>query len=260
MKSKVLFTLLISLFAATIYADTHIDLFAKPGRKGAHSRRTWSTAFVGLSGGAGIPMSDYAKADTILGAGYAKIGVHFNLTAGVKFMPYLGAMLMAGGTFNGFNTTAYAKQDTQKYAPTYTSKPYYLGQYMVGPFLYFTDGESYDVTVRALGGLAMVTFPLLTATSSSPGWTQVKTIEKPSAKSFGYCVGVGVNFKVGSRIGILVNADYYGTKVSYTNEKTSSNVDFFLTGIKASSTAIDTQKVSQVIGVLNVSAGVSLNF
>ncbi|MCC6690437.1 MAG: outer membrane beta-barrel protein [Bacteroidia bacterium] len=258
---KIVLTLVAVFFTISLsYADFYLDILKKPGRGGRHSQRNWSTAFVGISVGAGVPLSSYVKADTIEGAGYAKIGVHFNLSAGVKLMPYIGVMALAGGTINGFNTSAYAKQDTSKYAPSYSAKPYYLGQYLAGPFVYFTDGETYDITIKTLAGLTMVTFPLITATSSSPGWNQVQTKERPNSKSFGYCVGVGVNFRLTDRIGMMVNLDYFGTNVKYSNEKTTTNVDFFLTGIKASSTSNNPKTNTQSIGILNVSAGVALLF
>lgn len=258
MQNKIRCTLFVVLFSSAIFAITENN---KPGKRGSHSRRNWSNGFIGLSVGAGIPMADFALKDTIQGSGFAKTGITFNLSAGIKFMPYLGAMLTVGGTYSPFDAAAFGNiQSTPGSTPSYSAKPYYIGQYMAGPFMFFTDGESFDVTVRAIGGLAMVTFPIISANSSTSSYNQVSTIETPTALSFGFAVGAGINFKLAKRIGLLVNADYFGTKVNYRNQKTSSDIDFFLSNIKTNSTSVDETTYGQIIGIFQVTAGVSLNF
>jgi len=258
MQIKLRFTLFIILLSSIAFAFTENNM---PGRKGAHSRRTWSKAFIGVSAGASIPTADFAKADTIQGSGFAKIGMSFNLTAGIKLMPYLGIMATVGAAVSPFDASAFGNlQSTPGITLTYSANSYFIGQYMAGPFLYYSDGEKFDVILRTVGGLASVKFPIISANSSSSSYTQASTIETPSALSFGYDLGLGVNFKIANHIGLLVNADYFGTKVTYKDQKTTTDIDFFLSNIKTNSTSVDSNTYGQVIGLLQITAGVSINF
>ncbi|MBL7891029.1 MAG: outer membrane beta-barrel protein [Bacteroidia bacterium] len=254
MKTKILLTLLTVFLAASIVNAE------PPGRRGSHSHRKWSNGFIGVSVGGGMPMSDYGKSDTIEGSGYAKIGIHFNGTIGYKVMPFLGVMAMAGGTLNGFNADAYGKQflDTASIKTSWSSKSYLIGNYLAGAFVYFSDGQSYDIMVRILAGLATVKFPIITSESSSSGWTQEKNIEVPSARGLGYDVGVGINYKLAGKIGLLVNVDYLGTVVKYADRTESTEVKF-VNGIVANSTYLDTKKYAQPVGLINFTVGVAIN-
>ena len=274
MKTRFLFILLISFLVPLIVNADPLEndqLFVTkklPGKRGAHSHRTWSNGFIGLSVGGGFPMSDYGKADTIVGAGYAKIGINFNITGGVKLMPYVGIIAMAGGTFNGINVKVLNDQsasDTTGKAsgikpPTYSAKAYLITKYMAGGFLYFTDGESYDISIRILAGVAMVKFPIVTATQSSPSWTQDKTVEIPTSTGLGYDVGAGLNYKLAGRLSLLFNIDYFGTNVKYGKKTESTQVKFTNSPIVANSTYIDTKTYTQSVSLITVSMGVAFNF
>ncbi len=273
MKIKVILILLMAILVpATSYCapPENDGMFINtklPGKRGAHSHRSWSNAYLGISVGGGFPMSDYGKADTVDGAGYAKIGVSFNGTGSIKIMPFLGAIAMVSGTLNGYDAKKFGEltNDTLgKYlgiaAPTYSAKPYYIGKYLIGGFVYFTDGENFDISVRILAGLATVKFPFVTGTSSSPSWTQEKTYEIPNSKNIGYDVGVGINYKLAGRLGLLFNIDYFGTNVKYSDITESTQVKFTTSPIIANSTYIDTRSYVRSISLVNVSAGISLNF
>lgn len=260
MRMKFLHTWLI-IFLSTSFVCAEIG---PKGRRG-FSHKPISKGFVGLSIGAGLPLNDYGKAegnplnynlsstDSIQGFGFAKIGVSFNLTAGYKFLPFLGGMVMGSGTINGFNVDAI--QDTTH--PILKSTSYFIGKGLVGPFLYFSSGKV-DLSFRALAGLAYVKYPTITRTSSGKGYSSVSTFETPSATGFGYNIGASLNFILSDHVGFLINADYFGTKLNYKDVKSSTNIVF--SGITTSSESTDHRAYPQSIGLFHFTVGLALLF
>ncbi len=234
-----------------------------PGRRGA-THRSWSNAFVGASIGFGMPMSSFAKTDTTDAAGYAKPGIHLNISGGLKLMPYFGLMAMIGGSLNGFNVDKYSNHiilDSSASNPVYSAKPYYLTQFLFGPFIYFSDGQKYNLMIKAMVGLGTVKFPVIEQSITTPTTSQTTTVETPSSKGFTYVVGAGLNYKLTDRIGILVGLDYYGYTITYVDRKTTTEAVFQTNPvITASSLYVDHKKYKQPVGLLNFTAGVSLNF
>lgn len=234
-----------------------------PGRRGV-THRSWSNTFVGASIGLGTPVSSFAKTDTTDAAGYAKPGIHLNICGGVKLMPYFGLMAMVGGSLNGFNVDKYSNHiilDSSASNPTYTAKPYILSQFLFGPFIYFSDGQNYNLMLKAMVGLGTVKFPVIEQSITTPTTSQTTTVETPSSKGFTYVVGAGLNYKLTDRIGILVGLDYYGSTITYVDRKTTTEAVFQTNPvITASSLYVDPKKYKLSVGLLNLTAGVTLNF
>jgi len=210
--------------------------------------------FVAISAGVGLPLGNFAKADTAKGSGFASLGAHLNLTAGYKFIPNVGVMIMVGETFNSFNAQGFL----DKYAmtgvtTTITGTSYYTGQYLAGP-IFCLPTDKVDINARILVGAISLTFPVITEQATDGGFTSQGVINTPSAMGFAYDAGVGAKIKLSSMIGIMVNADYFGSSVSYTNQTTVSSGSF------AGGTNVDTKTYTQSVGLINITAGFSLSF
>ena len=208
---------------------------------------------VGVSVGAGLPMGAYGTADknavgdTSHTNGWAKTGFHFNANVGYKFTDNIGGMLMIGGNMNGFDAASYDSKEGNK-AGTTTSNSYYIGSYLVGPFLNIPIGDKAAFTARLLGGLMTAKSSTLTQSLGVLG-TATETLG--SVSTFGYDAGVGARFGLTDMLGLAVNADYLGGTPTFT-----TYTDTF--GGKTSTSS--GHKRAMGTGLVNLSVGVVLGF
>lgn len=224
---------------------------------------------IGISVGAAIPLSDYAKHDTTHGysvggargydstsrAGYAQTGFHFDVTAGYLIGGPVGAMVMIGGNMNSFDATDFESENNIKSPATFSSTSYYLGQYLVGPYLSLPAGDKLRVNIRALVGLMTCNTTTMTYNNGQSGALAANgTYSGNGGSGFGYDFGLGIKFNFNDKMGLLVNLDYAGSSIAYTGYVESTTDTF------GSSTYTNTTlKSTMAVGLFTASIGIAFN-
>ncbi|HXB11052.1 MAG TPA: outer membrane beta-barrel protein [Bacteroidia bacterium] len=220
----------------------------------------------GVSIGAAIPLSAYGSknTDTTQAAhndsthrenGYASSGFHFDVTAGYRFTNNIGAMILIGGNMNSFDATTYSTVNDVKSPATYTSTSYYVGQYLIGPFVSFPAGDKLRIDIRVLVGLMMANTPTGTTTETIGSQTATGVYSGNGGSGFGYQFGAGIRYNFTDMIGLLVNVDYAGSTLSYTGysyKQTSPYFNYTVTNT--------TLKATMALGLITTAVGVSFSF
>jgi hypothetical protein len=215
---------------------------------------------IGVSIGAAIPMGAYGSKNTDTTAsvqndsthvqnGYAKTGFHFDLTAGYLFNSSVGAMVFIGGNMNSWDATTYMSVNRTPSGETYTATSYYLGQYMVGPFVQFGQGQM-KFTGRLLLGLVTANRPTITDTYTGGSSTQSGS----GASGFGWQLAAGIQYNFNDNMGLTVNIGYTGATVNYTGYNASGTSGSFTYNVTNT-----TLKQSMSVGLLTASVGLAFN-
>ena len=243
-----------------VLVSTNLLLAAPKGRKVKHSQE--KKGFVAVSIGGSIPISNYAATDSTRGSGsgYAKTGVNLNLTAGYKFLPFMGAMIKVDASANKFDIETFAQQvSSPTVQTTATASPYSMGSVFLGPFFSFST-EHVDFDLHTLVGASSMSFPKIGVTQSIPGYPiSIKsTFEIPASATFAYNVGAGLKIKFGGPVSLLLNADYFGAEYHYTNLKTTR--ESAVLGSSSTSSVIDKRSYKQKVDLVNLTVGVAFNF
>ncbi len=252
MKKQILLALaVLSLFSSKGFAQS----------KGDDKKFT-----LGVSIGAAIPLAAYGSkaTDTTSSVrqdsthrqnGYASAGFHFDVTAGYRFTNNIGAMILIGGNMNSFDATTYATVNDIKSPTTFTSASYYVGQYLIGPFVSFPCGDKLRVDIRVLVGLVMANTPTETETTTFSGQTATDVFSGDGGSGFGYQFGAGIKYSFSSAIGLLVNVDYAGSTLSYTGYTDNQTSPFGSFTYKNT-----TLKSTMSLGIITTTVGIGFSF
>jgi hypothetical protein len=186
---------------------------------------------IGVSVGAAIPMGAYGSKNTDTTTavrmdsthrqnGYASTGFHFDVTAGYLFSSNIGAMVLIGGNMNSFDASTYQTVNDVKSSGgvtvTYSAKSYYVGQYLVGPFVSLPAGDKLKIDIRVLFGLVTANTPTETETESAGSASQTYTSSGNGGSGFGYHFGAGIKYNFNDKMGLTFNLAYTGASISYT--------------------------------------------
>jgi opacity protein-like surface antigen len=270
MNSKTLLTLLTAIIATTAMSagDLTDDLTNANGGRGGRRGSDDSKSFIGVSVGAGIPMGDYgsiakqysAAADSNKTKGYASTGFHFNVKAGHLFSDNVGAMIQIGGNMNGFDKADYLSANDLPTSATFTATSYYIGSYLVGPYVSFPIGGKLSFDIRALVGLMTASFTQVTNSGTNPGFpplipaTTYSDVTKPNlAYCFGYNVGAGLKLNMTDKMGLALGLDYLGGNPTSSGSKDTDTI-----GSSTTNTTV-THKSAMSTGILNISLGLIFN-
>lgn len=218
---------------------------------------------IGVSIGAGIPMGAWSKKNSDTAAsvqndsthiqnGFAKTGFHFDVTAGYLFGSSFGAMVYIGGNMNSFDATTYATVNDIKSPETVSSKSYYVGQYLVGPYGAFGSGKL-KINARVLVGLVTVNRPTMTFTQPFLGQTETYQRSGKGSSSFGYQIGAGIVYGINDNMGLTINLAYTGTTANYTGYTETES------GPMSGTNTNTTLKQSMSLGLLTATVGLAFN-
>ncbi len=266
---KKTFLFLLAIIGSLIsYAGNPIDKISiKKNTAAVVSEDGGNKLSIGLSVGTTIPLQNFGdktnNPDTTHFNGYANTGIHFNATFGYKFSKYVGAMVMAGGSINSFNTTSFTAANGGFGGATTSAKSHYVGQYLMGPYLSVPIGNKFSVEVRALVGLVTSSYPKIIESTSgsfgtySYGFSSQTKIN--SAAAFGFSAGVGVKYMVADHFGMTLNAAYAGSNMGYKGYTSTTTTTPF-TGTTTSNVTDNTTKRTMSIGMINITAGVAYCF
>ncbi len=256
MKSKLLTLICVFILSSLSYASD--------SSKG-HGRGKKSTKMtVGVAIGAGVPMGWFGKKDTVGAtapkdtahhAGYAKLGINFNLNFAYKFTDAFGVMLVVGGNLNGFDGKSYdaawgnSFNHTSSTVTTGTTN--YIGSYMLGPFISFPGGDKLTLNIRLLGG--WMTANVSTITSVTPGafGNYTQTAAYKASGTYCYGGGLGVSYNVSNAVSIPVTVDYLGGNPIIT-EETGTFGSFSFDSKRL--------KIGMGVGLINVAVGLAIHF
>ena len=224
------------------------------GRSGGGSKFT-----IGISVGAALPMSEFgtAKKDSTLNStssihnGFAKTGIHFDVSASYMIAGPFGLMAILGGNLNSYDAATANSIYFPHGGATITAPSYFIGQYMAGPALSFPAGQL-SVNMHAVVGLVTANYPTITETFS--GGTTIST--GPNLSTFGYNAGLGIKFNFSSNIGLLVDVCYIGTlsAFDYTPITSTSTVTGF------SGTSTDQSNHNMTFSMVTGSVGIAFDF
>jgi len=255
MKSKLLSLICVFILSSWSYASD--------SSKG-HGRGKKSTKMtVGVAVGAGVPIGWFGKKDTVgtsgkdtaHHAGYAKLGVHFNLNFAYKFSDAVGVMLVVGGNLNGFDGKSYdASMGNTLFhssSTVTTGTTNYIGSYMLGPFISFPGGDKLTLNIRLLGGWMTANASTMTSVTPTPFGNSTQVYGYKASGTFCYGGGLGVSYNINSAVSIPVTVDYLGGN-PIINEETGAGGGL----------AFDSKghKIGMGVGLINVAVGLAIHF
>ena len=175
---------------------------------------------IAISGGSAVPLQsfsstnvknsfwDFRSADSVKLQGFAKTGIHFNITASYLFSDGIGIMLMIGSNSNSFDINTFSSTVG---IPFTTSDGYNTREYLIGPYISFSEWPKFTFEANAMVGLVTANYPAIALTIVDT----TETIAFNSGKSFGYSFGGAVKYSITSKIDISINAAYTQTTMVY---------------------------------------------
>jgi len=215
--------------------------------------------FVGIGGGASIPLSDYAKTDfSDESSGYARIGGNFNIYFGYRFNEYFSLAGLLNGCMNRYDYVELQNWFQQQFATSLPdtrwvveSKNWGLGGLMAGPVgsiplvtnKFFFEG-------RLLGGFLYAYSPAIFVTGKENGEPDKEiNIEQGSAASWVIDAGAGFRYKRTRKQYFVLFADYMFSNPNFTNVGFNTK-EFGFSRADSFSQQISTVNVSIGIGYI----------
>lgn len=170
---------------------------------------------VGLSAGPSFPVSDFGKvALNDSTSGFAKTGVAITFNYSYRIAHNFGFMLILNYSGNGLDNTR-LKNELEAANPEYgvsveSTQYWSSGGIFLGPYLRFPVSERLAWDIRALGGYFGSYSPNVLIRTTKKDDLNVKgeyAIESSRASNFGYALGTGLKYSMGSYY-ILLYTDY----------------------------------------------------
>lgn len=192
--------------------------------------------------GVSVPVGDYASASPANdNSAYAKVGGHLNIEFEHKLSNRFGLIAVLHGQTSSMNNTKLAAQYSQVQfpqgvytltnpndpppTPQYESYPnfkvdkhsWYTEALLVGAATHLPLGTANKMffTAKAAVGVAHVTSPKLYASSVTDTAAAYVTQNSSSAFGFAYMGGLGLEYKLAKKLGLVFGADYFGTGVTF---------------------------------------------
>lgn len=201
-----------------------------------YSQKDFSKNSLSFSIGPSIPVGSFAGTDfSKSSSGFAKMGESANFSFDHKLNKQLSFAIVLYGERNGLNTKALASQLATNSAffwdlstphprryPNWVvdKKSWYLESLQIGitEEIPFSANNKISFIARALVGAAYAQLPKLHAQSFSDTSYVVLQQNGASAFALSYTIGVGLKYKLNSKFGLILNADYFGTtQISFKN-------------------------------------------
>lgn len=189
--------------------------------------------YVSLSGGASIPLSDYAATDfDIESSGFASTGGSFTIDFGYRLNEYLSLEGLLSGGVNRFDYVALQDWFNENYTEALPdtrwlveSKSWGLGGLLVGltGSLPLTRNKL-CLDARALAGFTYVYSPALTITGFENGEDDLRLyIDQYSAISWAIDIGAGFRYKRTRKQYFTLYADYVVAHPQYNSVEIQDN-------------------------------------
>ena len=192
---------------------------------------------------------DFTSNDSVKLQGFAKTGIHVNITASYLFANKVGLMALFGNNSNAFDIFTFSNKVG---VPFITSDKYHIGEYMIGPYCSFPFSSKFTFEANAMIGLVTANYPALSITIVDT----TETIAFNSGKCFGYGFGGLIKYNITGKIAVSVNAAYFQAKMTYPGW---SQV-FTLPGYYPVVIRHDNDETSMPMGMLQITAGITFRF
>ena len=221
-----------------------------------NARSQDSEVFVGIGGGASIPLGEYAASDfSEESSGFARVGGNFNIYFGYRFNEFFSISGLLNGCVNRYDYVKVQEWFTENYAEELPntswiveSKNWGLGGLLAGPvgsIPIVTNRFFFDV--RVLGGFLYAYSPAIYVTGVESGEPDKKlNIEQSSEITWAIDAGAGFRYNRSRSQYFILFADYMYANPTFSN-------------IAINSTEFEYQRAdtySQVISTINISLGI----
>lgn len=175
-----------------VYKMDEIEKITKEKPPKSNDRK----GYIGLTIGTSIPVGDFADKRV----GIANTGVQINLiNFGYRFSENVGIAATWFGAANPIDDD--------------NAKPWSFGGIMVGPLFTFPLSKEVVWDIRPMVGYSLINSPEIQVDN---GFSQY-TIKSEEASSFAFNIGTVVRFNIGSKVILLVSADYFSAKPEFKN-------------------------------------------
>ncbi len=216
-----LFILWSSFCTAQDYVQTNRPNYTRPFQKYNDSLRK-RNFFISVAFGIAYPTGEYGSKDTahnfmIIGPdstnakGFANLGFHANISAGVFISKHVGVMGKFALDYNTFDVStlnAYVNGLNYQYT---LNEPFYIKQYMLGLFGNFKTNPTTTIWLQGMAGLISANFPAFTVTINTYNFD----FNLEDANVFAYSLGLGCEKMISHSTGFLFNLTYTGSELVY---------------------------------------------
>ncbi len=178
--------------------------------------------FIGLSIGPSFPLSDFSKSQ--LGdstSGFAKTGIAMSFNYAYRVSHNFGFQLIINYSSNSLNNSKY-KKELESEHPNYgvsveSTKNWSSGGLFLGPYLRFPISENFSWDIRTLAGYFGSYSPNATIRTTNKNDLNDKGeyyLVSSRASNFGYILGTGFKYKVGSYY-VMLFGDYLQSTLKF---------------------------------------------
>ena len=210
-----------------------------------------SKGYVAISVGPSIPIGDFASKNMANpSAGLSNTGAIFDISFAYKLGTQFGISALLRGQANPTDAQLIANELAKEDPLTYwtvESKTWGVGGLLFGGYGSFPVSEKINFDARGLIGFVNASSPEINITGTKQGksiWAKQGIV---STNAFSYLIGAGFTFDIGSKICLMINMDYMGTKPEFNNIEIISSI-----GHK------NTLSMKQNIETLNIGFGIGL--
>ena len=151
---------------------------------------------------------DFNSVDSVKLQGFAKTGIHFNITTSYLFPNGIGIMSMIGNNANSFDIHTFAATVG---VPFTTVEGFHTREFLIGPYFSFAGGSNFTFEANTMIGIVTANYPTITQTVVDT----TEAIKFNSGSSLGFSIGGTVKYGITRRISVSVNVSYLQAKIVY---------------------------------------------
>jgi opacity protein-like surface antigen len=195
--------------------------------------------FIGAEGGVSLPLGNFSKASTASSlmsingtvndlSGYAKLGGFGALNGAWFFSRYFGiGGLVKYGTYHLKNVDSLSQGYEESFdvdTTRTTTGSYKMWSIMPGLYFDLPLAKKFDLTARALVGIAHASTPNITVSIEDGGVFDQSVIQGSASKTaFAWDLGAGFRYYVTRCLAIDARADFFYTKPDFTIPNSGRN-------------------------------------
>jgi hypothetical protein len=221
---------------------------------------------IGFSGGMSFPFGNFKKSDSLAlinsnkYQGYAREGWDFNVKAAYRLTKHFGVMIQVGGDINRITSSGIQESNgssTLDLSSETSLYHYYIGSYIIGPFLDFNINNKFEIGIHGLFGLMTINYSDIIY--DVPG-AFLSSSFRPDASSTLACdFGATIKWKLTKHFNVILESNYLFGTPSFTSYNIYSNY-FTSQGVLGPYGHFNTSKEKMSTELLNINMGVGFSF